>query len=461
MQQELRQRGGTIIAVTGIILLFIIGVIHLHAEGKTIHRKVQDGSYQESDGVLIRDNPEIRDLHRQIVDHGNKILKTKEEIENINRDLERIHHEKKTLQGELSALSLTKRQNEAQIQVTEEAVGQSQLKIQSLSRSIEDSIKNVAVLQSVLQKNYRLENEFGLKSTGMQIFLHPTFFEVLRWVEETGQYTEALHEQLALLEQQITGLERNRKDVLTERSTLEDYKHELEDRKKIHLFSIAQKEVLVNRTKNDEAVYQRLLAEKQHEFLGLQKEILQYESRIKYLRDPSRLPDAQPGLLRQPFNGSAPITQLFGRTKFAVANAARYGRPLHNGIDFGTPIGTEIVAAAEGTIIGVGNTDVVASCQSWGKWVLIEHPFGLTTLYAHLSLTKVRLGQSVASGDLIGYSGNTGFSTGPHLHFGVYDSSGVKVVPYSKVSSGSRCRGLDIPVAAKDANIDPALYLEL
>ena len=217
----------------------------------------------------------------------------------------------------------------------------------------------------------------------------------------------------------------------------------------------------MRKTRNDEAVYQKLLNEKQEERLGLQQDIYEYESRIEYLRDPSSVPRPRKGLFRLPFDMSVQITQMFGETAFSRANALRYGKPFHDGMDFGLSSGTQLFTAADGVVIGTGNTDLMPRCQSWGKWIVIEHSFGLTTLYAHLSLVKVRLGQKVKEGELIGYSGNTGFSTGPHLHFGVYDSNGVRIVPYEQVSSNARCRGLLVPVAAQDAKLDPRKYLSL
>ena len=79
-------------------------------------------------------------------------------------------------------------------------------------------------------------------------------------------------------------------------------------------------------------------------------------------------------------------------------------------------------------IVGTGNTDEPRGCYSYGKWILIKHENGLSTLYAHLSLIKVNAGETVNTGDIIGYSGNTGYSTGPHLHLTVYATQGVKIV---------------------------------
>jgi murein DD-endopeptidase MepM/ murein hydrolase activator NlpD len=85
----------------------------------------------------------------------------------------------------------------------------------------------------------------------------------------------------------------------------------------------------------------------------------------------------------------------------------------HHGIDYATPIGTAIKAAYSGKVIFAGRKG------GYGKTVVIKHPAGYKTLYAHLNSFKVHVGERVKRGDLIAYSGNTGKSTGPHLHFGL------------------------------------------
>jgi murein DD-endopeptidase MepM/ murein hydrolase activator NlpD len=77
-------------------------------------------------------------------------------------------------------------------------------------------------------------------------------------------------------------------------------------------------------------------------------------------------------------------------------------------------------------------------------------------MYAHLSSFAVAKGDIVKSGQVIGYSGNTGYSTGPHLHFTVYASQGVKVMQYT---SSVSCKHATIPIADPKAYLDPMLYL--
>ena len=91
------------------------------------------------------------------------------------------------------------------------------------------------------------------------------------------------------------------------------------------------------------------------------------------------------------------------------------------GIDISAPEGTKIKAAADGTVITVGyNT-------AYGNRVIISHGGGVTTLYAHMSKFGCKVGDKVSAGDVIGYVGSTGYSTGNHLHFSVLENGNTLV----------------------------------
>lgn len=90
-------------------------------------------------------------------------------------------------------------------------------------------------------------------------------------------------------------------------------------------------------------------------------------------------------------------------------------RRLHAGLDFTAPIGTPIYAAADGVIKDAGfNTG------GYGNRVVVNHGFGYETLYAHMVRIKARVGARIKRGEVIGYVGSTGKSTGPHLHYEVH-----------------------------------------
>jgi murein DD-endopeptidase MepM/ murein hydrolase activator NlpD len=96
---------------------------------------------------------------------------------------------------------------------------------------------------------------------------------------------------------------------------------------------------------------------------------------------------------------------------------------MHTGLDFTADIGTEIYATGDGVIESVDS-----KLSGYGHHVVIQHGYGYQTLYAHMSHVVVRVGEKVKRGQIIGYVGNTGTSTGPHLHYEVM-KNGEKVDP--------------------------------
>jgi len=101
-------------------------------------------------------------------------------------------------------------------------------------------------------------------------------------------------------------------------------------------------------------------------------------------------------------------------------------RKLHQGLDMAAPSGTPIYAAGDGTVEKIFNDDTN------GHGVKIRHPNGYMTGYIHMvSAPPVRVGQTVRQGEVIGAVGSTGRSTGPHLHFVLYDTSGTMIDPES------------------------------
>ncbi len=104
------------------------------------------------------------------------------------------------------------------------------------------------------------------------------------------------------------------------------------------------------------------------------------------------------------------VTSPYGRRIHPLFGIEHF----HTGIDIANDIGTKIYATADGVVKYTG------WMEGYGKAVVIEHKFGYKTVYAHLSVIKVKQGQKVSRGDVIGLMGNTGTTTGPHLHYEVW-----------------------------------------
>ena len=107
-------------------------------------------------------------------------------------------------------------------------------------------------------------------------------------------------------------------------------------------------------------------------------------------------------------------------------------REFHDGIDIGAPVGTPVVAPRGGTVLAAGYS------ATFGRFLRLSHPDGYVSFMAHLYRVIVRVGDEVIQGQQVAYSGNTGRSTGPHLHFGLF-RDGQYVDPFDYV---------DLPVSA-------------
>ncbi|MEO0831592.1 MAG: DUF5930 domain-containing protein, partial [Pseudomonadota bacterium] len=106
---------------------------------------------------------------------------------------------------------------------------------------------------------------------------------------------------------------------------------------------------------------------------------------------------------------SIPVKSNF---RYTSGFGPRWGR-MHNGTDFAGPIGTPIYATADGVVTQAG------WASGYGRLIKIQHDFGIETRYAHLNSMDVQVGQRVSRGERIGAMGNSGRSTGPHLHYEV------------------------------------------
>jgi murein DD-endopeptidase MepM/ murein hydrolase activator NlpD len=122
------------------------------------------------------------------------------------------------------------------------------------------------------------------------------------------------------------------------------------------------------------------------------------------------------------FIGNFGVSQLFGKNPSMYK---QFGWKGHNGIDFDCPTGTKLLSGVDGVV-----TTAYNNIGGWGYHIYIwDKVQKIMTIHAHLKSLNVKVGDKVKSGQLIGLSNNTGNSTGPHLHFGIYkvDGNGNKI----------------------------------
>lgn len=402
--------------------------------------------------VYAQNQTRINELRAQIQNRNSAIEQLEQEIATYQQQLQSVSAERKTLQNELDEINISLKKLNADLSVTQQKIGAIDLTIQQLDLEIEESQNLIDQNKSAIAEGIRKIDESDSQTLVEAMLANESLSVVWEELDRIQQFQFSLRrnvEELSALKEEVEAQKANQSIA---RGELVSLSNQLSDKRALIAETQAEQQSLVNATKSEEAAYQKILAEKERQRKQFQQELFQIESQLKIAIDPSRLPSAGTNVLAWPLDNVV-LTQRFG----ATVDAKRlYVSGTHNGIDMGTPRGTAVKAAASGVVEGVGNTDLQSGCYSYGKWVLLKHDNGLSTLYAHLDLIKATPGDTVTVGNIIGYSGNTGYSTGPHLHFTVYATQGVRVQQYS---TSVNCKNVHIPIADSKAYLDPLEYL--
>lgn len=336
--------------------------------------KQQEGEYKEA----------ATDAHEAAESLGSLVI-------DFNRQIKGIENDIAIKQNEISSVTLATRQTELEIQAKEFEISRTRRYIGAVLREMyENDGEEVVELLFQYEKFSDFFNQVEYRETLQR--------DLKSRLEEIKLFKERL-------EQEKVELDAKREELRGLKSELENQNSILDDQKK-------RKERLLKETRNEEWRYKGLLKTTREKQDAIQQEIFELEDKLRQAIDKSSIPAPRPGVLEWPAEGQ--LTQNYGCTKFAKTSAA-YPTCFHNGIDIAAKYGTIVVAARDGKIVAVQNAP-----YAYGKWVAVAHDNGLMTLYAHLSLQSVSVGQEVGMGDIIGYMGSTGYSTGSHLHFTVY-----------------------------------------
>ncbi len=422
-----------------------------------------------------------QDIQTQINNHNEKIQALQQEIAQYQKKLDTLDTKRSTLESTLQSLTLSRRELTAQIAVTQNKISAATLQLDRLALAIADTGQTIQAQKSAIASALRSINEADSFPLAVSFLNADRLSDAWIAADRAEQLTRALGEHIGALNKAKTQLNATRASVAQTKETLAALQNDLlSQRKSIDLNRQSQRQLL-RQTKNKESAYQKLIKEKKAAARAFEQELASLQSQLNLIVHPGSIPRAGTGILAWPFSAaymdqcarrattfgnSYCITQYFGNTPFATANPQVYGGHGHNGIDISAPIGTPVDAALAGTVLATGDTDLSHNaagqqCYSFGKWVMISHANGLNTMYAHLSEIDVTKGQGVKTGQRIGYSGMTGYATGPHLHFGVYAAEGTKIMTLGQFrgTKGTRCANASMPVAAPSAYLNPLSYL--
>jgi len=357
------------------------------------------------------------DLEKQIDEKSEALKKIQEQKEALNNNLNEINKSKNSLKNQIRSIDANINQLNLSVKTNEINIEKINLELRSMANSIPQIQESIDIKREAIGK-LLVEIQKRDQETILSIMLK----------NKTLSQNVAEIQQLTTLN---TGLVNGIRDISNLQNTLKDkieeaqYKKTAKNTEYVNLInqkSIVQeqkseKNLLLDKTKNQESIYQLQITELEKQQAAISNEIEKIESVLRKNIDINLLPVARPLFLWPILDGR--MTQGYGSTPFALR---AYKGKYHNGIDIGAPIGTPIFSAEKGRVINVGDQDKFCRKGAYGRFVVVKHENGLTTLYGHMSKYIVRIGQEVERGQIIGYVGRTGYATGPHLHFTVFAS---------------------------------------
>lgn len=397
--------------------------------------------------ALLIAAPALAQESREVIEE--QISKLRREIEQLQRQLTTTTEQKQTLQSAIRALDLQIQSLQKSISLTGAQIGQKDKEITTIHRTILTTEEKIDLAESGIAAALReldLMDEKGLVAALMGGGTLTSFFDE---AVALGSVRNELGIRIRELDALRSNLAATKSAAESRRKELASLQSQLSSERKGLTATKSTQAELLKETQSKEAQYQALIAQKKAEQAAFESALVEL-ARGLGSADTTGVPSPQRGLLRWPLD-SVYLTQSFGNTSFAASGA--YNGQGHNGVDFRASVGTPVKAALAGTVQEV-NQGAVKYCQ-YGKWVLIKHDNGLTSLYAHLSSIGVGKGARVSTGEVVGYAGDTGYATGPHLHFTVYASSGVTFKNYT-CNSGYTAY---IPIAPLNGYLNPMSYL--
>jgi len=368
---------------------------------------------------LITHAISVEELEKQIQDKQNQITELQRQIDAYQTAVKNKQGESLTLNGQINALKSKIGQLEAEIKLTETQISQTNLKINNLEINITEKEENLYKEKNGMQEILRTINEYDKETFLETILKNQNFSDLLSQVQYTESLQEAIQDKIEKIRNIKKELEQEKNNSEIQKNILENFQNNLEQKQDSLSNQKSEKNSLLIKTKGEESRYQKLLNEIIKTKAAFSKEIQELEKQVLAAKgfsirvQATQIPPVGTEIFKRP---RGVLTQGYGMTEFAKKGA--YNGAPHNGIDFSSGAGTPIIAAAPGKVLARGNN------KGWGNWIAIVHPdyFNLVSLYAHMQApSELTINSPVTNSSIIGYEGSTGFSTGAHLHFSIYN----------------------------------------
>ena len=327
-----------------------------------------------------------------------EITKRKNEAKN---ELSRLQSEKSSILDEIEYLDAEIEASTQEIEVQQSLITELDGLIEVKAQELAESEKKEAEQYEKLKDRVRFMYENGSMSY-LSILLSSDDFSAFlsryELVSRISKYDKNLFEELKALKEQIAeqkaSLESDRTEAVNLKASLEENRQALQvkmDERSVQMKAIEEAE-----------------ASAQSQYAEIAEEEDNLAEQIKNAVAQSSSATYVGGTFMWPLPAANNVvTCRYGMRTHPITGVYK----LHTGVDLRASSGTKIYAANSGTVM------TATYSSAYGYYVVIDHGGGVATLYAHMSKMAVSKGQKVSQGDIIGYVGSTGYSTGPHLHF--------------------------------------------
>ena len=361
----------------------------------------------------------------------------KEEREALESERNDLAAQKYALQNTIANLDKSIETIQAEKEAYDEMIRLTELELDNLAEQVrllevQIDYKRIEYEAAVAEEEKQWDI-FKMKFRAMEERGNISYFEIL--FDDLTDFSDLLtrmdmiDEIVAADAGVIETMEMAKQEVVLAQQALYDAKEECEAKEQVQRDKQAELEQLIREAtariaelEDEKAAQEASAAELQEKIAALEQQIqlekaedARIAARIEELERLELLKNAgvtATGTYLWPSADSYYVTSTFGMRLHPILGYTR----MHNGIDIGASYGTKIYASDGGVVI------TSEESYSYGNYVMIAHGNGRYTLYAHMSQRLVSVDDVVAQGDVIGYVGATGYATGPHIHFEIYEN---------------------------------------
>lgn len=394
-------------------------------------KKNTDGKINKNLGKQGKVESEINDIDEKLSNTKSSIDTKENEIKDTNKQIEDLKSKIEALKKEIIVLKERIKKREALLKDRLRAIQQSggdmkYVEVILGSQSFGDFISRSSAVNTIMDQ----DKTIMVALAADKVTLEDNKVEVVSKKDEVEDRKVALEsqkEELVALKGQLDKQKNKRKTLMAnleeEHADLEDHKVSLEEEQEILAAQATANKKAAQLANQQKGELEQLAKEQAAKEKAAREQSKRKSSGSSSSSSSSSSSNATASASPAPSSGgggkfiwpaNGPKSSDYGWRTHPISGTKK----LHAGMDIGVGIGTTLKAAASGVVIST------RTMNGYGKTIMISHSIkghSYTTLYAHLSSISVSPGQSVSQGQAIGATGNTGGSTGPHLHFEIHE----------------------------------------